>query len=139
MAQMRVMGGRYIRRPQPHPNMKKLLALAALTSALSASATDRIVEEFGISPTYPNITSAVTAAVDGDRIVIKNRAGNIPWIEDITVDKNLQFLSFTNDDFFYVQGTYTINAATGRKVTIIGMRNTAGGIIGSGSGSPRDT
>lgn len=119
--------------------MKRTLTLGLLAVSLAAQATDRIVEEFGSSPTYPSITAAVAAAVDGDRIVVKNRAGNIPWIEDIAVSKSLQFLSYANNDFFYVQGTYTINAAPGREVTIIGMRNTAGGIQGSGSGSPRIT
>ncbi len=119
--------------------MKPILTLGLLALSLAAQATDRIVEEFGSSPTYPSISAAVAAAVDGDRIVVKNRAGNIPWIEDIAVSKSLQFLSYANNDFFYVQGTYTINAAPGREVTFIGMRNTAGGIQGSGSGSPRIT
>lgn len=113
--------------------------LFTLLLASAARATDRIVEEFGVAPTYPNITAAVAAAVDGDRIVVKNRAGNIPWIENIAITKSLQFLSFANDDFFYVQGDYTITAAPGRAVTIIGMRNTAGNILGTGSGGDRDT
>ena len=91
-------------------------------------AYQRIVEEFGSAPTYPNVASAVAAAVDGDRILVKNRAGDIPWIENITIDKSLQFLSYVDNGFFVVQGTYSIVPATGRQVTIIGMRNTAGGI-----------
>ena len=58
--------------------MKQLATIGFLALSLSAGATDRIVEEFGSSPTYPSINAAVTAAVDGDRIVVKNRAGNIP-------------------------------------------------------------
>ena len=115
-----------------------LLKLPALLSALitmPALAVDRIVEEFGVPPTYPNIMAAVAAAVDGDRIIVKNRAGDIPWIENIMVDKSLQFLSYADNGFFVVQGNYSIVPATGRQVTIIGMRNTAGSVQAAG---PRD-
>jgi hypothetical protein len=119
--------------------MRSFVALFALVFTSAAFATDRIVEEFGQAPAYANITAAVAAAVDGDRIIVKNRAGNIPWIENITVNASLQFLSFANDDFFYVQGTYTITGAAGREVTIIGMRNTAGGVGFAAGGAVRGT
>lgn len=119
--------------------MRTLVLLGLALFAHEALAVDRIVEEFGVSPTYPNITSAVAAAVDGDRIIIKNRAGDIPWIESITIDKSLQFLSYANDGEFVMQGGITINSAEGREITIIGMRNTAGSIVGSGPGSWRST
>ena len=119
--------------------MKQLSIFAAVLLALPVLATDRIVEEFGVSPTYPNINAAVTAAVDGDRIIVKNRAGEIPWIESITINKSLQFLSYTNDGYFVVQGTYTVAAADGREILINGMRNTAGGILGTGTSATRGT
>lgn len=119
--------------------MKHLFTLAFATCAFHAAAVDRIVEEFGTAPTFPNITAAVAAALDGDRIIIKNRAGDIPWIENITVNKSLEFLSFQDNGFFVVQGTWTITAANERSVTIIGMRNTAGDITGSGSSNLRGT
>ena len=115
--------------------MKHFFFFAAALLALPSLATDRIVEEFGVAPTYPNINAAVTAAVDGDRIIIKNRAGEIPWIEDITVAKSLQFLSYTNDGHFVVQGTYTVQSADGRNVLFNGMRNTAGSIVGNSGGA----
>lgn len=117
--------------------MKRFPALLSALLTIPALATDRIVEEFGVSPTYPNIASAVSASVDGDRIIIKNRAGDIPWIENITVDRSLQFLSFSNDAQFIVQGTYTLVIAAGRDVLINGMRNTAGGITFSGTAAAR--
>lgn len=120
--------------------MQRLFTSAAAALLfLHASAIDRIVEEFGVPPTYPSITAAVTAAADGDRIIIKNRAGDIPWIEGITVSKSLEFLSYQDNGFFVVQGAWTINSVNGRQVRIIGMRNTAGSITGSTSGNPRDT
>lgn len=115
--------------------MKNLtLALLAAFTVSEIFAVDRIVEEFGQPPAFSNITAAVNAAQDGDRIIIKNRVGNIPWIENITINKSLQFLSFANDDFFIVQGTYTIEFIQGLEVDIVGMRNTNGS-IGQGSAS----
>lgn len=110
--------------------MKNLtLALFAIIWASQLTAVDRIVEEFGQPPAFSSITAAVNAAQDGDRIIIKNRAGNIPWIENITINKSLQFLSFANDDFFVVQGTYTVQFIQGLEVDIVGMRNTNGSVV----------
>ncbi len=120
--------------------MKHALLIAVALCTVPALATDRIVEEFGVSPTYPNVAAAVSAAVNGDRIIIKNRAGDIPWIENITIDKSLEFLSYANDGYFVVQGTYNIAPADGRVVLINGMRNTAGSIgAAAGSSSVRGT
>lgn len=120
--------------------MRLLTCLLFGGATLCTFAVDRIVEEFGSTPTYPNIASAVAAAVEGDRILVKNRAGDIPWIENITIDKSLQFLSYADNGFFVVQGTYSIVPAAGRQVTIIGMRNTAGGIqAATGSNAVRGT
>lgn len=118
--------------------MKKFLtlfALIVLTGISKSFATDIVVEEFGLSPAYPTITDAVNAAADGDRIIIKNRAGNIPWIENITITKSLEFLPFENDTFFVVQGNYSINLTTGKTVSIIGMKNTSGSIVYGGGAS----
>ena len=117
----------------------RILPLAAMLVAASTFATDRVVEEFGIAPTYPSITAAVSAAIDGDRVVVKNRAGDIPWIENISVNKSLQFVSYENNSPFVVQGNYLIEAAPGREVSIIGMRNTGGYFAGINPGGLRAT
>jgi hypothetical protein len=115
--------------------MKQVISLLCLiVFSFSAKAADLIVEEFGTAPTYGSITAAVNAAVNGDRIVIKNRAGDIPWIENITINKSLTFLSYTNNAQFIVQGDYSITFAAGREVNFIGMKNTSGSIV-SGSGT----
>jgi hypothetical protein len=103
--------------------------LAIMT--LNSYASDLLVEEFGLAPAYSSISAAVAAANDGDRIIIKNKNGNAPWIENVTVNKSVQFLPFTNDTFFIVQGIYTIVPADNREITIVGMRNMAGNITGS--------
>ncbi len=115
--------------------MKHFLTLALVGIALQASAVDRIVEEFGVPPAYANIAAAVSAAIDGDRIIIKNRAGDVPWIETINVNKSLEFLSFQDNGFFIVQGQWTMTGANGRVIRIIGMHNTSGSIIAAGTGS----
>ncbi|MDZ4752333.1 MAG: hypothetical protein SGI87_12005 [Flavobacteriales bacterium] len=115
-----------------------LLALFIFALSFSSKATDLIVEEFGTLPTYGSIASAVAASVNGDRIIIKNRAGDIPWIENITINKSLTFLSYTNNTQFVVQGSYILDVANGREVNIIGMKNTSGGInTGTGSATSR--
>lgn len=106
-----------------------VLLFATLLFSKPLFATDLVVEEFGTAPAYSSINAAVTAAVDGDRILVRNRAGNIPWIENINVSKSLEFLSYENDTFFVVQGNYTLDAASGRTITIIGMKNLSGGIV----------
>lgn len=126
--------GGYVRTMKSKTTLRSLSGLLFFGLALHVCAMDRIVEEFGTSPTYPNITAAVAAAVDGDRIIIKNRAGDIPWIENITVDKSLEFLNYADNGFFVVQGTWTITPAAGRTVTIKGMRNTNGSIQATAPG-----
>ncbi len=118
---------------------KRILVLLLVFGAFQVKAADLLVEEFGLSPAYSSIQTAVTAAADGDRIIIRNRVGNIPWVENITINKSLEFLSYDNDTFFVVQGNYTIAPSTGRVVSIIGMRNTSGSISSSTSGSGRTT
>ncbi|MBC7862186.1 MAG: hypothetical protein IAF38_04375 [Bacteroidia bacterium] len=114
--------------------MKKIILLAFTALAFRAGATDLIVQETGPVGTYPDILTAVTAAVDGDRIVINNRFGNAPWTGDITITKSLTFMSAAADTFFVVQGNYIIApSAAGKTIKIIGMKNnsTAYGIYAS--------
>lgn len=120
--------------------MKRLLTLLAIFIAGSTYATDRIVEEWGVSPTYSSIQAAIDAASNGDRILIKNRTGGIPWIEDITIAKTLELLSYDNDVQWIIQGNVLVTAANGRNITILGMRNMSGDLNHtSGSADDRST
>lgn len=116
--------------------MKKIFILALVLCTSGVFAVDRVVEEFGIAPAYSSISAAVAAAEDGDRIIIKNRAGDIPWIEDISINKSLEFHSYQDNGFFVVQGQYNIIKADGRTVTIVGMQNTVGNISVAGGSAP---
>lgn len=112
--------------------MKKFVLSIALSacSFASAFAADLVVQEFGGAGTYSSINSAVSAAVDGDRIVIVNRPGGLSWNEDVTVTKSLQFVSSQNGVNFLVKGNYTITPnSAGKSIALIGMENIAGGIF----------
>ena len=106
----------------------------ALGLASNVSALDLIVQEAGPVGTYPSIASAVAASTDGDRIIINNKPGGSPWIENITINKSLTFLSAVDNARFFVQGNYSIVHAPAREVSIIGMNNVDGSISSTGNG-----
>jgi len=107
---------------------KSILFSVFILVGILAKATDLLVEENGLSPSYSSITAALAAASSGDRIFIKNKAGNLPWLENITISKSVDLLSFVNDSFFIMQGTVTVSPTTFSTINIIGMINLNGGI-----------
>ncbi len=111
---------------------KSLLLWVIIAIAITARAADLVVEEYGQAPSYSSIQSAISAASSGDRIFIKNKAGNLPWLENITISQSLDLLAFQNDSFFVMQGTVTISPSSNSTINIIGMINLSAG-IGSGS------
>lgn len=113
--------------------MKKILCLAVVLTSFYSFSIDRIVQQNGPVGTYASIGAAVTAAVDGDQIIINNRTDLLPWIENITINKSLTFLCAADNQQFWVEGTYTIVMADNRNIIINGMRNTSGAIAQSGS------
>lgn len=105
--------------------MKKIILSLFTFSASLANAADLVVQQNGPIGTYSTIVSAITAASDGDQIIINNRVDLLPWQGNITINKTLTFLSAVDNVMFWVDGTWTVERASGRKVKIIGMRNTA--------------
>lgn len=108
--------------------MKKLftssLLLGTLCLANLASAADLTV---GPGGTYATIGAAITAAADGDRILVKPKA--LPYGETLTITKSLTILSADEGTYFDCTGTWTFNPATAaKKLTVIGMRMQAGDI-----------
>jgi hypothetical protein len=115
--------------------MKKKFTLLAfvlatlLATSIRIYAADLIVEENGVAPNYATIQAAVTAATSGDRIFVKNKAGNVPYNENVTITaKSLSLLAYDPDGVYYVFGNYTINITSGQEVNIIGMNNASGSI-----------
>lgn len=110
--------------------ISKLLPVAVglLTLWSSAYASDLIVEENGVLPNFATIQAAVTAAQPGDRIFVKNKAGNVPYQENVTITKSLSLLSYDPDGVYYVFGSYTLNPVANGEINIIGMYNQSGSV-----------
>lgn len=105
--------------------MKKrtLLAFAGiLLSVLKLSATDLCVEENGNFGCYSTITAAMSAATNGDRIIITPRAGNTAYVENLSITKTLQFLCAVDTQKYFIQGSVTVTPANGRVITFVGMK-----------------
>ncbi len=120
--------------------MKKLILFTAVVIVLfAAKATDLVVQENGPVGTYSNIPSAVAAAVDGDRILINNKVGDVPWLDDVTINKSLEFLSAVDSIRFIVKGDYTIVSASDRVVSFVGMENITGDIKATADASGNRT
>jgi hypothetical protein len=106
-----------------------LVLAMAMAYAANVFAGDLIVEENGVLPNYATIQAAVNAALSGDRIFVKNKAGNVPYNENVTITaKSLSILSYDPDGVYYVFGNYTINVTSGQEINIIGMNNASGSI-----------
>lgn len=99
--------------------MKKAVIFLLLLTVQSLYAADLVVEEFGVSPTYGSIQSAINAASNGDRILIRNRAGGIPWLENLGINKSIELLSYENDSTFVMQGDITFSPVNNGTITII--------------------
>ena len=114
--------------------IKSLVLLALLASAAPSGGADLIVEENASAPKFSSIQAAVSAAGAGDRIFIKNKFANVPYQENVTIDKPVELLAFDSGGEFIVLGSYTITPNAGNfsaqddTVRIIGMRNENGGI-----------
>ncbi|MFT5780417.1 MAG: hypothetical protein ACI837_003379 [Crocinitomicaceae bacterium] len=119
--------------------MALLVTLIAVVMSGSAFAVDLVVQEAGPVGTYASINAAVAASVDGDRIIINNKPGGFPWLEDILINKSLTFLSAVDNARFLVQGEYTVQHAPGREVNIIGMENIDGDIASIANGATSRT
>lgn len=100
--------------------MKKQLlfiAIAGLFANLS-SAADLYVRENGANGAYSTVTAAITASANGDRIIIKPKAAGAAYIENLTINKSLTFVSETTYQKYKLQGTIVVTPLAGRVVTI---------------------
>ncbi|ASS47648.1 MAG: hypothetical protein A3D31_17640 [Candidatus Fluviicola riflensis] len=105
-------------------NSVAILLLTFLFSNL-IFATDRVVQQGGPVGTYASISAAITASVDGDVIIINNRTDGLPWLEGLSINKSLTFVSAVDNVQWWMEGTVNVTMAEGRVVTIIGCRNSA--------------
>jgi hypothetical protein len=114
--------------------MKKTIITLLLFFVLTKSfATDRIVQENGAVGTFATITDAINAASDGDRIIIFPKIGGNAYIENIIINKSLEFATAEDTVRYKIQGNITIEPVNERIVTIIGANLVSGNITGTGS------
>lgn len=98
---------------------KKLLIIAfAGLSGTMAYAADLYVRNGGTGGAYSTVSAAITAASDGDKIIIQPKTNGAAYVENLIINKSLTFVSETNYTKYFIQGTVTINSAAGRSVTI---------------------
>lgn len=101
--------------------MKKQLLFIAIASLVTsvASATDLYVRNLGAGGAYSTVSAAIAAASDGDRIIIKPKtSGSGAYVENLTINKSLTFVSETIYNRYFIQGTINITPQAGRVVTI---------------------
>jgi hypothetical protein len=103
--------------------MKKQLLFMAIAGLFTsmASAADLYVRDLGAGGAYSTISDAITAANDGDRIIVRPKSGNVPYLENVTINKSLTFVSEIDFAKYYVQGTIIVTPAVNRTVTISNM------------------
>ncbi len=93
------------------------MAFTGLSSTM-AFAADLYVRNGGAGGAYSTVSSAITAASDGDRIIIQPKTNGTAYVENLTINKSLTFVSETNYNKYIIQGNIIINPAAGRVVTI---------------------
>lgn len=100
--------------------MKKRLLFIAIAGLFTsmASAADLYVRENGANGAYATVSAAITAAANGDRIIIKPKNAGAAYIENLTINKSLTFVSETNYQKYKLQGTVVVTPLAGRVVTI---------------------
>jgi len=96
----------------------RITILLAVLLSMQAFAADLIVRDGGAGGAFATITEAINAAVDGDRIIIRPKVGDTPYIEDVVIDKSLTLLSEINGDNYEISGSVTISVDLNRTVNI---------------------
>jgi len=92
------------------------MAVAGLFSSM-ASAADLYVRNLGAGGAYATVSAAITAAANGDRIIIQPKSNGSAYVENLTINKSLTFISETTYNKYFIQGSITITPSAGRVVT----------------------
>ncbi|MGC4040657.1 MAG: hypothetical protein QM710_07725 [Flavobacterium sp.] len=100
----------------------------------TVSAADLYVRDLGAGGAYATVSDAITAASNGDRIIIRPKSGGIPYVENLVVAKNLTFVSEINFSKYIIQGNIQITPLAGRIVTFHNLSAT--GNVGTTVASP---
>ncbi|MGC4041180.1 MAG: hypothetical protein QM710_10440 [Flavobacterium sp.] len=105
--------------------MKKQLFFIAIVGlfASMANAADLYVRSTGANGAYTTVSAAITAAANGDRIIIQPKTDGTAYVENLTINKSLTFVSETNYNKYFIRGTINISPAAGRVVTISSLNS----------------
>ena len=98
-------------------SFKHFFIIVIFLSNFKSFASDLYVNSSGASGTYTTLSSALTSASDGDRIIISTLMN---LIENVTIDKSVTITSAASGSSFVLNGTMTIEANSGKEVRIIG-------------------
>ncbi len=92
-----------------------------LVPSITLFSKDLFVEPLGLAPAYSTISAALAAAEHGDDIFIDNGVSNIPFGEDITINKSVNLFNIKEGEFFELNGNVNIDL-TGGDLTV-GIHN----------------
>lgn len=116
-----------------HTIMKNTFLLALLLSCFSTRAADLLVAVGGGGAVHPTISSALIAAVDGDRILV------VPGIynENLVITKSLEIVSNSPSLRYRVNGNLSYSPASpnARTTTVISMV-LSGNVTDNGASAP---
>ena len=116
--------------------MKKLITILTLFTATSIFATDRFVDpnlSSGNGTTlFTNITSAVAAAVNGDRIIVSSNTYNEATL---TISKSLKIIPQTAGTTINFNANIIVAGFSGMKLEIFGFNLGIYSITGNGFGN----
>jgi len=96
------------------------MALTGFCST-AAFAANLYVRNAGAGGAYSTVGAAISAASDGDRIIIQPKTNGSAYVENLTINKSLTFVSETIYNKYLIQGNITISPAVGRVVTITNL------------------
>ncbi len=92
------------------------MALVGLITSM-VSAADLHVRNLGAGGAYATVGAAITAAANGDRIIIQPKTNGTAYVENLTINKSLTFVSETIYNKYFIQGSINITPSAGRVVT----------------------
>lgn len=104
------------------------IAIAGLFTSM-VSAADLYVRDGGAGGSFSTISAAIAQASDGDRIIIRPKAGNLPYVENLIINKSLAFVSETNFSKYILQGSISVTPEAGRTISIHNLQISGTGAI----------
>ena len=110
------------------------MSLLALV-ALHAQATVLVVKEYGVNATYATINAALAASANNDTIVVYDKPSGQPWLENLTIDKNLTFLHPNQGTRFKAPGEITVVPKAGMDLYFVGWDMNTKSITATATGA----